>query len=217
MPGSVVGPPWRDPMLPLRLLVGMLLAAVVTLFLFWIMQYLITTADRPLDAARRGSLVDFVRVKREEAVERRQIKPKKPPPPDVPPPEPAAPKLDNLKASAEKIAIAPVPVATDIKLTSGGFSLGVGEGDYLPIVKVAPIYPQRALTRGIEGQCIVEFTVTRSGTTQDARSIDGQCDSLFKKTSTAAALKFKYKPRIIDGQAVEVPGVRNKFTFVIED
>ena len=81
MPGSVVGPPWRDPMLPLRLLVGMLLAAVVTLFLFWIMQYLITTADRPLDAARRGSLVDFVRVKREEAVERRQIKPKKPPAP----------------------------------------------------------------------------------------------------------------------------------------
>lgn len=217
MPRLVVGQPWRDPLLPLRLLVGMLLAAAVTLFLFWVMQYLIAPADRSLDEARRGTLVDFVRVKREAAVERRQIKPKKPPPPGVPPPAPPAPKLDDLKTSVEKIAIAPVSVATDINLTSSGFSLGVGEGDYLPIVKVAPIYPQRALTRGIEGQCIVEFTVTRSGTIRDARSIDGQCDSLFKKASIAAALKFKYQPRVIDSQAVEAPGVRNKFTYIIED
>ena len=200
-----------------RLLVGLLLGAVVTLFLFWIMQYLIETADRTLDEARRGALVDFVRVKRTEIVERRQIKPKKPPPPKTPPPQPPAPKLDRLKPTAEKIAIRAAPVKTDIEMTSGGFSLGVGEGDYLPIVKVAPIYPQRPLSRGIEGSCIVEFTVTRTGTTRDARAVDGACDGVFKKASVQAALKFKYKPRVIDGQNVAVPGVRNKFTYIIED
>ena len=56
--------------------------------------------------------------------------------------------MENLNPSAEKIAIQAAPVETDIEM-SGGFSLGVGEGDYLPIVKVAPIYPQRALSRGI--------------------------------------------------------------------
>jgi protein TonB len=30
-----------------------------------------------------------------------------------------------------------------------------------------------------------------------------------------AALKFKYKPRVIDGEAVEVPGVQNKISFEI--
>ena len=122
-----------------------------------------------------------------------------------------------MKPTAEKMAISAVPVETEIDLAPGGFSLGVGEGDYLPIVKVAPIYPQRALSRGLEGACIVEFTVTRSGTTRDARAVPGQCDSAFEKASVEAALKFKYKPRVLDGQAVEVPGVRNKFSYRLED
>ena len=101
---------------------------------------------------------------------------------------------------------------------SGGFSLGVGEGDYLPIVKVAPIYPQRALSRGIEGFCVVEYTVTRQGTTRDPFVLESQCTSaLFHRASLQAALKFKYKPRVIDGEAVEVPGVQNKFTYEITE
>jgi protein TonB len=207
----------KDPMMAVRLLIGLLLGAFVTLGLFWVMQYLIATADRSLDDAKRGALVDFVRVKKNEVIERKQIKPRKPPPPDAPPPEPPAPKLDDLTPSADKIAISAVPVETDIDLSSGGFSLGVGEGDYLPIVKVAPIYPRRAVSRGVEGFCIVEYTVTRSGTTRDARVIPDQCSSsLFEKASVDAALKFKYKPRVIDGAAVEVPGVRNKFTYELE-
>ena len=200
-----------------RLLVGLLLGAIVTLFLFWIMQYLIETADRSLKEGRRAALVDFVRIKRDEIVARRDIKPKKPPPPKTPPPEPPAPKLDRLKPTAEKIAIRAATVETDIEMTSGGFSLGVGEGDYLPIVKVAPIYPLRPLSRGIEGSCVVEFTVTRTGTTRDARAVDGACDGVFRKASVQAALKFKYKPRVIEGENVEVPGVRNKFTYIIKD
>ena len=206
-----------DGLFALRLAVGVTLGAVVTLSLFWIMQYLIASADRTLDIAKRGTLVDFVQIKRTETVQRRQLKPKKPPPPKTPPPEPPAPKLDRLKPTAEKIGIPAVPVKTDIELTSGGFSLGIGEGDYLPIVKVAPLYPQRALSRGIEGNCIVEFTVTRSGTTRDARAVEGACDSAFKKASVAATFKFKYKPRVIDGESVEVRGVRNQFTYQIED
>ena len=50
-----------DGFFPLRLAVGVMLGAVVTLSLFWIMQYLIVSADRTLDTAKRGALVDFVR------------------------------------------------------------------------------------------------------------------------------------------------------------
>ena len=138
-----------------RLTVGFVLGLVITLFLFWFMQYMIVTADRTLDESSRGSLVDFVRVQRDETVERKKRKPEKPPEPDAPPPQPPTPQMDNLDPSADKIAIQAAPVETDIEMT-GGFSLGVGEGDYLPIVKVAPIYPQRALSRGVEGHCVVE-------------------------------------------------------------
>jgi protein TonB len=199
----------------IRLVTGLVLGLVVTAGLFWMMQYLIDTADRELNEGASGHLLDFVRLKRDENIERRQLKPKKPPPPETPPPQPPTPQLDNLNPNAEKIAISAVPVETDIEM-SGGFSLGVGEGDYLPIVKVAPIYPQRALSRGVEGFCVVQYTVTRQGTIRDPVVVESMCSSsLFQRASIQAAQKFKYKPRVIDGQAVEVPGVQNKFTYEI--
>jgi len=200
-----------------RVVIGTVLGVVVTAVLFWFMQYLIESADRELNENASGHLIDFVRLKRDESIERRQLKPKKPPPPDTPPPQPPTPQLENLNPNAEKIAISAAPVETDIEM-SGGFSMGVGEGDYLPIVKVAPIYPQRALSRSIEGFCVVQYVVTKQGTIRDPFVVEDQCtSSLFHQASLQAALKFKYKPRVIDGVAVEVPGVQNKFTFEIQE
>jgi len=200
-----------------RMAFGILLGVIITAALFWFMQYLIETADRDLNEGASGHLIDFVRLKRDESIQRRQLKPKKPPPPDAPPPQPPTPQLENLDPNAEKIAIAAAPVETDIEM-SGGFSLGVGEGDYLPIVKVAPIYPQRALSRSIEGYCVVQYVVTKNGTIRDPFVVEDQCtSSLFHRASIQAALKFKYKPRVMDGQAVEVPGVQNKFTYEIQE
>ena len=198
-----------------RMAVGVVLGVVITAGLFWFMQYLIETADRELNEGASGHLIDFVRLKRDESIQRRQLKPKKPPPPDAPPPQPPTPQLDNLNPNAEKIAISAAPVETDIEM-SGGFSLGVGEGDYLPIVKVAPIYPQRALSRSVEGYCVVQYVVTKNGTIRDPFVVEDQCTStLFHRASIQAAMKFKFKPRVVDGQAIEVPGVQNKFTYEI--
>ncbi|MDZ4729067.1 MAG: energy transducer TonB [Xanthomonadales bacterium] len=200
-----------------RMLFGAILAVFVTAGLFWTMSYLIESADGKLDESGISNIVDFVRLKRDEDIERRQLKPKKPPPPESPPPQPPTPQLDSLNPNAEKIAISAVPVETDIEM-SGGFNLGVGEGDYLPIVKVAPIYPQRALSRGIEGYCVVQYIVTKQGTTANPFVVEDQCtSSLFHSASLQAALKFKYKPRVVDGQSIEVPGVQNKFTYEIEE
>jgi len=201
-----------------RLGIGVVLGLVVTAGLLWTMQYLISTGEDELGDDKSVRLVDFVRLKRSEFVNRREIKPEKPPAPEAPPETPPTPKLDDVNASADKIAISAVPVETNIELSGAGFSLGVGEGDYLPIVKVAPIYPDRALSRGVEGYCIVMYTVTRQGTTRDPVVVEDQCtSSLFHRASIQAALKFKYKPRVVDGEAIEVPGVQNKFTYKIEN
>ena len=53
-----------------RIAIGFLFALAVTLSLFWLMQYLIATADRSLNEDGAGNLVDFVRVKRDEAIQR---------------------------------------------------------------------------------------------------------------------------------------------------
>jgi protein TonB len=65
---------------------------------------------------------------------------------------------------------------------------------------------------------VVQYTVTSIGTTKDPVVVDSQCtSSLFHRASLNAALKFKYKPRILDGEAVEVAGVQNKFTYEITE
>ena len=39
----------------------------------------------------------------------------------------------------------------------------------------------------------------------------------FEDASVKAAMKFKYKPRVIDGEPVEVVGVRNRFLYELEN
>ncbi len=201
-----------------RLAMGAGIGLAVASALLWVMQYLIAISDPGLDEDRAQHVVDFIRVKREETVQRADRKPEKPPEPEAPPPQPPTPQLDNLDPTAEKISITQAPVETEIDLNAG-FSIGnIGEGDYLPIVKVAPVYPSRAQQRGIEGYCVVAYTVTKQGTTRDPYVVDGQCtSSLFHSASMRAALKFKYKPRVVNGEAIEVPNVKNKFTYSLEN
>ena len=113
--------------------------------------------------------------------------------------------------------VSAAPVNTNINLDASGFGLAPSDGEYLPIVKVQPVYPRRALSRGIEGYVIVEFTVTKQGTTRDIRVVESKPSGIFDKAAIQAAGKFKYKPRVVDGQPIEVPGVQNKITFEIEE
>ena len=86
---------------------------------------------------------------------------------------------------------------------------------YLPISKVAPDYPQRALDKGIQGDCTVEYSVTPQGKV-DHPKVVGNCHPAFIRPSLVAAATFRYQPRMVDGQAVTVPGVRNTFHYKIE-
>ncbi len=94
--------------------------------------------------------------------------------------------------------------------------MNIAEGDYLPIVRVAPVYPARALSRGIEGYVDMSFTVTTTGTVKDPIVVFST-SSLFERAATRAVLKFKYKPRVVDGIPVDVPNVKTRITFRIED
>jgi periplasmic protein TonB len=92
---------------------------------------------------------------------------------------------------------------------------GLSDGEYLPIVKVAPVYPALAASRGLEGYVVVEFTVTPAGTVRDVVVVESSSE-LFNQAAVEATHKFKYKPRVVSGRPVEVSGVRNKITFVVE-
>jgi protein TonB len=86
------------------------------------------------------------------------------------------------------------------------------DGEYLPMYKASPQYPVRALQRRLEGYVIVEFVVTAAGAVRDVIVVESS-SPIFEQAAVEAALKFKYQPRVIDGQPIEVSGVQNRITF----
>ncbi len=95
-------------------------------------------------------------------------------------------------------------------------ALAQQDGEYLQIVKVAPIYPPRAAQQGIQGYVIVEYTVTVEGTVEDVTVVESS-SPLFDRAAVVAAAKYRYKPKVVDGQPEAVTGVRTKITWELAD
>lgn len=187
----------------------------ITLSLLFIMHLLIEHAEDAISKERTRHQLDFVRVKRNETLNVDDYTPEKPPPPPELPPEIPPQDMDSIDPNAPTINIAPPPVVADINVGGPG-GMNIAEGDYLPIVRVAPVYPARALSRGIEGYVDMSFTVTTAGTVKDPIVLFST-SSLFERAATRAVLKFKYKPRVVDGVPVDVAGVKTRISFQIEE
>jgi len=179
------------------------------------MHLLIASGKSALTEPRARHLLEFVRIRRNENVNTEDITPEKPPKPPEIPQEMPPQDIDTVDPNAPTINIPP-PSVSNILNIGGPGGMNIAEGDYLPIVRVAPIYPARALSRNLEGYCDMSFTVTPTGTTADP--ITEFCtSSLFDRSSQRAVLKFKYKPRVVDGVPQTVSGVKTRITFKIED
>lgn len=194
---------------------SILIGMVVTLSLLFVMQLLIASGKQALTDSRERHKLEFVRVKRNENLNTADFTPEKPPKPPETPPETPPQDLDNIDPDAPTISIRAPQISADTNIGGPG-GMNIAEGDYLPIVRVAPVYPTRALTRELEGFVDMSFTVTAAGTVKDAFVLQST-SSLFERAATRAVLKFKYKPRVVDGIPVEVVGVRTRITFVLED
>ena len=194
-----------------RMIIAALFAIPVALGLFAIMNSLIDTEFVQPDIKAR-KVADIVRPDEEIEVNTKEEKPEKVDDPEEPPPE-MQPLEFDMDMDVNVVNTAPTSQVA-LEINSSGMSSG--DGEYLPIVKVAPIYPRRAQTRGISGYCIVEYTVTKTGSIRDPQPVDCQPSGVFESASVKASLKFKYKPRVVDGEPIEVAGVQNKFTYELE-
>src|SRR5210317_1331709 len=198
-----------------RYVISIVIGSIVTVSLLFVMQLLIVTGKQALTDPRERHKLEFVRVKRNENLNVEEVVPEKPPKPPETPPETPPQDMDNINPDAPSINIAAPEVQAGGDIGGPG-GMNSAEGDYLPIVRVAPVYPARALSRGLEGFVDLSFTVTTTGSVKDPIVIQST-SSLFERAAIRAVLKFKYKPRVVDGVPVEVPGVKTRISFMLED
>ncbi|MGB1460232.1 MAG: energy transducer TonB [Gammaproteobacteria bacterium] len=200
---------------------GIGLSVIITTGLFFVMVVLISLGDSGMKEDTSVKLADIVMPERQ--IDTFMTEVEKPEKPEEQPEDIAQPELDLQPLTGIDVSIAK-PKAN---FKAGGSFFR--DGEYIPLFKVQPIYPRRAQERGTEGFSIVSFTITESGTVEDAKAIEGYCGdpegpeeemrpcTLFNSASARAALKLKYKPKIVDGKATSVEGVLHRFTFIMAD
>jgi protein TonB len=201
----------------LRFPAATFLGALVSLGVLTLMQSLVTRQNPEMKDLEKVSIVDFVRLKRasEPEVKKREL-PSKREKPEAPPP--AQMELSEIPSSGIE-PIASVPPGLDGTLDlSGGPALGTAasDADAVPLVRVSPQYPPTAMMRGIEGWVQVQFTITTAGTVKDPKVVEADPDGYFEKAALNAVSRYKYKPKIVDGEPVERPGINLVISFKLK-
>ena len=177
--------------------------------LFLLMYLMIKPGDLDLEALKNRQMIDFIRIKKDDTLNERDRKlPDKPPPPKrPPPPEIDQPELKKMPTPMLDIELPDInmPIDTDGALVGGGQFLG--DGGLIPLVRIAPRYPRKALIEGREGYVIVELLVDEKGSVISASVVEANPSSIFNAAAIQAVLKWKFKPRVSGGVAVKQRGL----------
>ncbi len=190
--------------------ISALLAVGVTFGLFLFMFKLISSGGNNQDELEAIAGIHFGPVEIPDGVmtKNRRI-PKKPPPPKNPPPPPKM-QVSKMDQSVQNMPDLDLP-DLDVPV-SGGEGMFIGsfasvdrteEGDIIPVVVIRPMYPRDAAMKGLEGWVKVEFTITAIGTVKNPKVIDSKPPRVFNREAIRAILKWKFKPRVVDGVAVD--------------
>ncbi len=71
------------------------------------------------------------------------------------------------------------------------------------VTYVAPVYPNRALDRGLQGWVDLEFTVGTDGKTRDITVANASNDSLFRREAMEAVKQWQFEPRVFMNRTID--------------
>ena len=189
-----------------RLIIGLGIGGGVTFGLFVLMAYLVKADVRP-PLKEESISVQISMVEPDDDVNLRERRlPKKPEPPKNPPPpktqrvaKAERPKVQSMNLNLGKVSVG---------LAGNGLYLGpaggsMGDGEAIPMVIINPRYPRKASMEGIEGWVKFKFTISPDGSPKDVELVDAQPRRIFERDARRAIYKWKFKPKVVDGKAVE--------------
>jgi protein TonB len=192
--------------------VALVLSLFMNATLFWTLWSL-TNVDFDIDTVE-ATRIDFTRMRQDTEVQsRREEKVERERPqmqPEMPQMQMTSGGLDNTVARLAPM-IDTGSALSGMKLTAGS------DRDVIPLVRINPDYPPRALSRGIEGWVQVQFTITETGTVKDAIVVDSSPKGMFDEAAIKAILRWRYNPRVEEGRALERVGVQTVIRFELED
>ena len=196
----------------LRLPLTVIFGGAFSLAMFWLLWHLIS---QPIDTASmaEATRIQFTRQRRDTQVEtkREQRAEREPPPP--------TPQVPQMSFNTGGVQNNVVQLNPNIDASSALSRLNLSAGsdtDVIPLVRIPPEYPPRALARGLEGWVQVQFTITETGAVTDAKVVDAQPKNIFDDAALKSIVRWRYNPKVENGVAVKRVGVQTIIRFVLE-
>lgn len=197
----------------IRIIIGVPIAAAVTVALFLIMRNLIIPDAVEIEEA--GDQLRFTINDEVAEVEARRrdttiddVDQIDPPPP---PPQIERQAAEQPQEGLDTI-VGQIPEFDAPQLNSDSVSFSVSDRDAQPLVRIEPQYPPRAAERGLEGTCAVRFDVTPDGTPTNVTILNCS-SSMFERASIRAVERWRYQPKVENGVPVARRGVETQFNF----
>ncbi|MDO6706735.1 MULTISPECIES: energy transducer TonB [unclassified Photobacterium] len=200
-----------------RLLIAAPIAFVMTWGLFSFMAWMVDDGHRQPPEKTETLAFNMVMVEQEREAQRRQrAVPEKPETPE-PPPE-AMPK--QSKASAVTPLASPTMPSVALNASVTGMAVNIPtfsdigkDQQAMPLYRIEPKYPPRALKRGIQGYVVLSFTIDPQGRPTDIQVVDAEPKRMFDREAIRALRSWKYQPKLEGGQALAQPGQSVKLEF----
>jgi protein TonB len=196
----------------LKIPIAIIVGGLFTTLVFWLLAFSVNQGGGGA-ALAEAKRIDFSRVRKDTEVQtKRQEKVQR----ERPPPTPQTPRMALSQGGLDNNVASLSPVV-DTRGAMRGLKLSAGsDRDVVPLVRISPEYPQRALTRGLEGWVKVQFTITTTGTVKDPLVVDADPKNIFDDAALKSIARWKYNPKIEDGVAIERVGMQTIIRFELE-
>lgn len=130
---------------------------------------------------------------------------------------PATPRVATQSATSvfvDPVTVDPVTIDWPLpNLPNDSLIIHAADRDEQPLLRPAPAMPARA---DRSGHCIMAFDVNADGTPYNIAAL--RCsDTVFERASVKAVGKWRYRPKIVSGQAVNRTAMRSKISFHLTD
>ncbi|ENM5897664.1 energy transducer TonB [Vibrio mimicus] len=203
-----------------RLILASPIALAVTLALFSLMAWMVDNGGKSIPKPTSTLSFTMVMAEQEQDVQRRQRSiPEQPQVPQVPT---QAPARSEQTAAMDVSSLNPL---VDLNLSTAIEGVAVNAPQFgefsvnqqvMPLHRVEPNYPAKALQRGVEGYVTLRFNIDEQGKTRDIEVVDSNPKRYFEREAMLALRNWKYQPKIVDGKAVVQTGLTVRLEFKLQ-
>ncbi|MGP1391014.1 MAG: energy transducer TonB [Vibrio diabolicus] len=200
-----------------RLLLALPASLLISVSLFSFMAWMVDKGNQRAPEASEAVRFDMVMVENEADVQRRQRSvPEQPEPPQAPEPMDLSQADTQMEPMSQMTPVSALGLNTaleGIAISAPNLKGTMGNQQALPLYRVDPRYPSKALKRRVEGYVIMRFTIDATGRPKDIEVIEAEPQRMFEREAIRALKKWKYQPKVEDGVSIEQYGQTAKVEF----